>query len=285
MKVFVTGNKGHLGSKIETLLQGQGHEIVGFDKADDPVQDIGDTDLMIRAMVGCDMVVHCAAIPHPDLGGFGQYMTANVQGSVNVFAAESRNKVKRVVYLSSTGFYGCDTWGRLFPAYFPIDEAHPIASMPGRSLGNLAAYNQSKVMAEQALAWFGSHRTFEAIALRLAPANPKSWQYQGRWTWQDYCRDYRETGKNWKRGCFFSNCHPDYAAGAVVKAVEAEGPFWYEPFNICDRYTHRGINVHEFLEQEYPSVPVRSELGPHDSLVSCEKAQQELRYVPCQDLE
>lgn len=283
MKVFVTGSRGHLGHRIVQLLQEE-HDVVGFDKADDKKQDIGDTDLMIRAMVGCDMVVHCAAIPHPHHGGFGQYVLTNVNGSINVFAAASRNNVKRVVYLSSSGFYGCDTIGRLFPAYFPIDEAHPIASRPARSAGLLSAYNQSKVMAEQALAWFGANRAFEAIVLRLAPANPKAWQYQGALTWQDHCRDYRETGRNWKRGCFFSNCHPDYAAAAVVRAVEAAGPFWYEPFNICDLYTHADIDVHAFLKQEYPSVPVHVELGPHDSLISCAKAMRELGYVPCQDL-
>lgn len=286
MKIFITGDLGKLGRRIAHLLV-KDHQVVGYDWTSDPAQDIRDLDRLIAAMqkYGCDCVVHAAGIPHPKQGGIGNYFDVNVKGSFNVFAAAEHCMVQRVVYLSSTGFYGCDMKGFLTPAYFPIDEAHPIASQPGQGLGKLSAYNQSKVMAEQALAWFGTNGVFEAIALRLAPANPKSWQYDGAYTWRDHCESYRKTGDNWIRGCFFSNCDPEYVASAVELAVQSSHSFGYEPFNICDLYTHRDVDVQKFIAQEYPGIRLQKELGPHDSLISCRKAMEVLGYEPCTDLE
>lgn len=284
MKILITGDMGHLGSRASKLLVEAGHEVVGYDIQRSETEDIADRQNLKRAMWGCQCVIHAAAIPHPKHGGFRHYFNVNVTGSANVFGVASECDVQRVVYLSSTGFYGCDTQGRLEPSYFPIDEAHPIASQPGRAFGKLDAYNQSKVMAEQALAWFGTNEEFEAIALRIAPANPKARQYRGGYTWQEYCEDYNATGDNWARGCLFSNAHPDYVAQAIVLAVEVPGPFRYEPFNITDRYTHKMVNVRAFLKQEYPNVLAKG-LHPHASLITPKKAMEILGFEPCEDLE
>ena len=285
MKILITGDMGHLGSRARALLEERGHEVVGFDVRRSDGEDIMNRQNLKQAMWGCQCVVHAAAIPHPKHGGFRHYFNVNVVGSVNVFGVASECNVQRIIYLSSTGFYGCDTQGRLEPAYFPIDEAHPIASRPGRAFGKLDAYNQSKVMAEQALAWYGTNEEFEAVALRIAPANTKAWQYRGGHTWQEHCEDYRQHGDNWMRGCFFSNAHPDYVARAIMLAVEAPGPFWYEPFNITDFYTHRTVNVRDFLEQEYPNVPVKERLHPHASLITPKKAMEILDFEPCEEVE
>jgi len=285
MKILITGDMGHLGNRARALLEERGHEVVGFDIQRDTGEDIANRRNLKRAMWGCECVVHAAAIPHPKHGGFRRYFEVNVVGTVNVLEVAAGVNVRRVVYTSSTGFYGCDTQGRIQPAYFPIDEAHPIASRPGRATGKLEIYNQSKVMAEQVLAWFGTNQKFEAIALRIAPANTKAWQYRGGYTWQDYCKDYHEHGDNWVRGCLFSNAHPDYIARAIVLAVEAEGPFWYEPFNITDRYVHKMVDVPAFLAQEYPDVPVREKMGSHDSLITPRRAMEVLGFEPCEDLE
>jgi len=287
MRIFITGNRGNLGKRIGKLAGLGGHDVFGYDISSDKAQDIRDLDRLIKVMKAAqpEIVIHCAGIPHPKRGGLGAYLSVNVQGSANVFEAADHAGARRVVYLSSTGYYGCDGIGHLEPAYFPIDEAHPVAAMPGRFTGKLSAYDQSKVMVEQALAWYGTQYVFEAVALRLAPANTKAWQYPGDYTWRDYCEDYRVTGDNWKRGCFFSNVHPDFAAKAALLAAEAKGPFWYEPFNITDKYTHGSIDVIEFLEQEYPGVKRTKKIKAHDSLITPAKAMKVLKFKPCEDLE
>lgn len=276
-RVFLTGDLGHLGSRIADLLK-QDYEIIGFDLRYSPRENLSNYEYLKERMRGCEYVVHAAAIPHPLLGTIERYVEVNVLGSFNVMRAAAENKVKRFIFISSTAYYGCDINGRLIPAYLPIDEAHPIAAIEGRSEGKLDAYNQSKVMAEQLLAYYGTNKLFQAISLRLAPANRKADQYPAD-------KDWRQEGPiKWRRGCFYSNCHPDFAVQAVKLALEAPGEFWYEAFNIVDKYTHESINVHEFLAKEYPDVPVRGELSPHQSLISPAKAERVLGFKPCEDL-
>ena len=163
------------------------------------------------------------------------------------------------------------------PEYFPLDESHPIASIPGRAEGNLDAYNQSKVMAEQLLAYFGTNHFFEAVSLRLAPANSKADQYPAD-------RDFWHTKPGYRRGCFYSNVDPESVIQAIRLALQSSEVFGYEPFNVVDKHVHESINVHDFLAKEYPGVPVRGELSPHQALISSEKAQKILGFKPCEDL-
>lgn len=292
MRILLTGHKGHIGSRAMKLLEDAGHEVIGFDKAENDHQQLTNRSAVMRAVkeAHCEILVHCAGIPHPKHGGLRQYYEINVGGSMNVFEAAAtysrEYEVRRVIYASSVGFYGTDsitTNLKLYPEHFPIDESHPIASRYGSGrFQKLDAYNQSKVMAEQILAYYGSQRIFEAIALRFAPANAKSWQYKGGFTWQQYNEDYRKTGDNWTRGCFFTNVHPDYAAQAIKLAVEAPGSFWYEAFNITDLYAPEMLDVEAFLKQEYPDVPTYLR-SPKHSLISCSKAMLTFGFTPCED--
>ena len=270
--ILVTGDEGKLGGLVKGLL---GDEAKGYDLQRG--QDILDSGALVGAMDGCEMVVHCAGIPHPNAGDFVDYARTNVWGTINILEAARALKVKRVVYFSSTAYYGCNVAGKLNPLYLPIDEAHPPANCEGRSMGMLDAYNQSKVMAEQALAWYGTQGLVQTVALRCAPANPKSGQYPDGFDWRS-CTDYR-------RGGFWANCHPDYAAKAAVLAVRHEGPFWYEAFNLCDRYVPACVDLTAFLLAEYPdlqrSMIFRSREG--HSLFDTTKAQKVLGWEPCDE--
>lgn len=273
-QILLTGDLGKLGRFIANAVEHE-YRIVGFDCKYSPREDLSRFELLEQKMLNCEQVVHAAAIPHPGHGDIKDYVTHNVVGTLNVLRAAHAAGVKRVIYLSSTAYYGCNIRGRLTPAYFPIDEQHPIASIKGRGTGGLDEYNQSKVMAEQLVAYYGTNQMLETVALRLAPANSKCESYESDFDWRK-CDDYR-------RGCFFANAHPEAVAQAVKRALDAKGPFWYEPYNIVDRYTHESVDVQEFLSSEYPDVTVRTELTPHMALVDCSKAMRELGYKPCGD--
>ncbi len=279
MNILITGDKGKIGGLARGLLEQAGHDVSGFDIERDRDENILTARSLMWAMEDVDVVVHCAAIPHPRHGGPGRYFDINVHGTKFVLEMAARQKVRRVVYTSSTAYYGCGIReGRILPLYLPIDERHPPASTsPHLYEGKLEIYDISKVMAEQLLRFYGSQQTMETVVLRIAPANTKAWQYREGFDWRE--------DDSWKRGCLFSNCHPDYAAQAIVRAVEAEGPFWGEAFNIMDRYTHRSIDVHEFIQREYPLVPVAKSLRENDSLITPWKAMEVLGFEPCEELE
>ena len=275
-RVLVTGSCGTLGSRLVEFLGKEGYDVIGYDIKVDPSEDLSNYELLKDRMAGCQFVVHTAAIPHPRLGSIKDYFEMNVVGSFNVMRAAAAKKVKRFIYFSSGAYYGWDIKGKLWPAYFPIDEAHPIASMPGRAEGLLSAYDQSKVMAEQLLAWYGTNKVFEAISLRIAPANKKADQYPADGSWL--------SDPGFRRRGLWTNFNPDMIGEVVKCALEASGEFWYEPFNICDKYAHERTNVKAFLTYEYPDVPVKCDLSDNSSLLTPAKAERMLGFKPCEDV-
>jgi nucleoside-diphosphate-sugar epimerase len=274
-KVFLTGDLGVLGSLVADRLK-HDYEIIGYDLRGSSSENLSNFRALSLKMKGCEYVVHAAAIPHPNKGSIQDYVNVNVLGTLNVLKAAEANNVKRVIYISSTAYYGCDIQGKLLPAYFPIDESHPIASIQGYSVGGLDRYNQSKVMSEQLLAYYGTNKLFQVVILRLAPSNRKSNSYPSDFNWRE-CTD-------WRRGCFFTNCDPLSVVDAIDLAINYPGELWYEAFNIADKYVHESIDVREFLKEEYPTVEIRKELGPHSQLIDTTKAEQVLGFIPSRDL-
>lgn len=273
-RVLVTGDIGRLGSIVAAVLKAD-YEVVGFDMKAGRSEQLRNYGLLKKRMDGCQFVVHTAAIPHPALGTIESFFETNVIGSFNVMRAAAANKVKRVIYFSSIGYYGTAVDVRLKPAYFPIDEGFPIASMEGRAEGMLDAYSQSKVMAEQLLAWYGTHKIFEAIALRLSPVATKAVRFPPDGSWK---------AKRSPQSSFWTNLNPNSISEVVKRALEAPGEFWYEAFNICDKYAPECIDVKTFLAEEYPDVPVKGDLTDNQSLITPAKAERMLGFKPCEDV-
>ena len=62
MKIFVTGHKGYLGSEFVKAYK-KDYEVVGYDHKDG--EDLLDYAKLKHKMIGCEQVVHLAAIPKP----------------------------------------------------------------------------------------------------------------------------------------------------------------------------------------------------------------------------
>ena len=185
-----------------------------------------------------------------------------MQGTYNVLKAAKENKIKRLIYLSSTAYYGCDIKGRLHPLYFPIDESHPIASSDGLSTGMLDEYGQSKVMAEQLCAYFGTNKIFEVVVLRSGPANTNE---------QQYPKDFDWNNKGYQRGAFWVNNDPKNIVHVISKVLPSKRKFYYEVYNVVNPITDLKIPVKVFLKKEYPKVPVNIDLKNNDSLIDTRK--------------
>jgi nucleoside-diphosphate-sugar epimerase len=151
MRVLVTGARGQVGRAAVPALRAAGHEVVATDlheprygfpppdavpyvKAD--LTDAG----QVYALVGgasdgegrkagrFDAVVHAAAIPAPGRHAPHVVFTNNLTAMFNVVEACVRWGVPRLVNLSSESVPGHLFAERpFFPAYLPVDEAHPVA--------------------------------------------------------------------------------------------------------------------------------------------------------------
>lgn len=117
MRYFLTGSSGQVGSFLTSLLHGQGHEVLGFDRAAGPgagiryqgvAGDICDPDTIAGVVAGggFDAVFHLAGLngmqpPH-------DIQRVNVDGTANLLAAMTglKARVPRFIFMSSSAIYG-----------------------------------------------------------------------------------------------------------------------------------------------------------------------------------
>ncbi|MFN3191986.1 MAG: SDR family oxidoreductase [Aureliella sp.] len=122
-KVLVTGGAGFIGSHIATALVKRGDKVrildnlcTGFKHNLEHVAgdvefvegDVGDEDAVARAMAGCELVFHQAALASVPMSLENPLATnqACVTGTVNVLNQAVKAGVKRVVYAASSSAYG-----------------------------------------------------------------------------------------------------------------------------------------------------------------------------------
>ena len=161
MHIFITGVAGFLGSNLaehflkkdykvsgnDTLMGGSMENISHLHKLNFYKTKCEDLDGMTKIMKGVDVICHSAAYAHEGLSSVSPKLVCenNVVGSVSVFTAGIRNKVKRIVYCSSMARYGNSK-----TPYKEDQEVKPADP-----------YGVSKVAAEQILKILANTHGFE----------------------------------------------------------------------------------------------------------------------------
>jgi uronate dehydrogenase len=104
-KIAVTGANGTIGTRLCADLE-RDHEIVRIDLQDADVNgDVRDFDAMLRALHGCETVIHLAGVVAVDADWDSVYGT-NIGGTYNVYEAARRNGLRRIVFASSNHCVG-----------------------------------------------------------------------------------------------------------------------------------------------------------------------------------
>ncbi len=160
--ILVTGGGGFLGSALVRMLRAEGHAVRSLTRRSYPELDalgvaqfqgdVADSEVVSRAMVGCQTVFHVAAKAGL-WGPYSQYHRTNVVGTENVLASCREHKVQRLIYTSSPSvvFTGHDLEG--------VDESVPYASHYD------AAYPATKAIAEK-LVLANNNSTLATVSLR-----------------------------------------------------------------------------------------------------------------------
>ena len=123
--------------------------------------DIRDPHGMKKAMMGCDVVFHLAAliaIPYsyhsPDT-----YIDTNIKGTLNILQAARQLSTQKVVHTSTSEVYGT-------AQFVPITEEHPLQPQ--------SPYSASKIGADQmALSFYNSFDTPVTIARPFNTYGPR----------------------------------------------------------------------------------------------------------------
>lgn len=142
--VLITGGTGFLGCHLARRLLKEEYEVTLFDIAPLDAKDligkvtiikgdIRDKSTITKALKGQNFVIHAAAAL-PIQFTKEAIFSVNVNGTENVLNAAQQNKVKRVVFISTTAVYGV-------PKHLPETETSPLKP--------IGFYGESKLAAEK----------------------------------------------------------------------------------------------------------------------------------------
>lgn len=267
MKILVTGNKGRIGSVIERQLLGQGHTVVGFDRADG--SDIRDGQAVRTAAQGCDAVIHLASLLGRPDDDPDETMAVGVLGTWHVLMAAKEQQMQRVVYFSSVNALGI-FMGEKEPDYLPIDDAHP--PRPGRP------YGIAKRLAEEMCHHFTEETGIATVCLR-PPAVFFAESIARVRAWRSEQPDF-EMNPFWEYGAF---CHAEDVARAAVLALSCPDP-GHVTILLCADDVSSDQPSRALAQKVHPSVPWRGgaeyEAEPRRALLSNARAKKVLGWRP-----
>jgi UDP-glucose 4-epimerase len=273
MRIAVTGSSGKLGTVVVRELKAAGHEVIGLDvtgrRGADFVQvDLTDYGQVIDALTavgdrhdGFDALVHLAAIPAPGIRPDVETFRNNVLSTFHVFWAAVRLGITKIVSASSETVQGLPF--DVPPPYIPVDEDYPARPESVYSL----VKHLEETMAVELVRW---HPEVSITALRFSNVMVPD----------DYAEfpsfDADPTQRKWN---LWSYIDARDGAQAVLRALEV-APAGFDHFLIAAADTVMSRPGAELVAEVFPGVPVRGDLGEHESLFSTAKAQRLLGYRP-----
>lgn len=116
-KILITGVNGLLGVNTSLMLLEEGFNVVGLYRDKEKFKfvrhnrlelikgDISDVNCLNNITHNCSYVVHIAALTDQNLD-YEQYYKTNVLGTKNIVSSCIKNKVKKIIYISTANVFG-----------------------------------------------------------------------------------------------------------------------------------------------------------------------------------
>jgi UDP-glucose 4-epimerase len=150
LRVFVTGNKGFVGTNLINRLKGKIQIVPTSQKSHERI-DILERNLL-QTLENVDIIIHLASktsILNSIVNPYDTYLT-NLVGTLNVLDFAKQNNVSKIINIS-TYVYGT-------PRYLPIDELHPVNPH--------SPYTKSKVLGEKLCEYYAQDFQIDIVTLR-----------------------------------------------------------------------------------------------------------------------
>ncbi len=273
--VVLTGGSGKLGRVCLTHLLEHGYQVTNVDlvrPAEDlspfvqaDLTDMGQAMEVLHAIDDrhrdIDAVVHLGAVPAPGMQPGAELFRNNTISTFNVFSAARHFGVRNVVWASSETVLGLpfDTP----PPYVPVDEEYTPRPESAYSLSKTVG----EEMARQFCRW---EPEMKIIGLRFSNVMLPG-DYAAFPGFEDH-----PASRKWN---LWSYIDARDASQGVRLALEADLA-GADIFIIANADTVMTRPVTELMAEFYPGVPWQHEVGPHDTLLSIDKARRVLGYAP-----
>ena len=165
-RVLVIGGAGYIGSHVAQVLCDGGYEVRIFDDFSNGLErrvagrfsdvvkaDVLDREALLEAMDGIDSVIHLAAkkAVEESVSNPLKYYENNVGGTLNILAAMSARKVKRIVFSSTAAVYAPNEKSE-------IEETDLVSP--------LSPYGATKAISEELIKNVGIAEGFSTVSLR-----------------------------------------------------------------------------------------------------------------------
>jgi nucleoside-diphosphate-sugar epimerase len=245
---LVTGGAGYFGTLLVDELVKQGKRVRIFDVHDADVPagvekiraDIRDPAAVVRACEGVDVIHHNVALV-PLAKDKEAFFAVNEGGTKNLLEAAKKQKVRKVVSMSSSAVYGA-------PDRNPVDDDTPLR--PGED------YGKAKLAAEALC------REYARQGVDVTLIRPRTIMGHGRLGIMQILFEWIRQGRNipvlGRGDNVYQFVHADDLASACLKAAERPGPATYnvgaEKFGTM-REVLEGLVAHAGTGSRVVSVP------------------------------
>lgn len=291
MKIICTGFSGFIGSHLTDRLLHEGHEVIGIDRSIkwQNVFNNGHPNLKIYhenimgniadLFKGVEVVFHLAALTRPQWSIKYPYETTetNVMATIRVLEHAKNNKVKRVVFMSSSNIYG------------EVDQYPTPEDIKPNPMNT---YALSKLIGEQYCELFHKLYGLEWNACRPFNAYGTRMPFSGIYT--SAVATFIDVLKNDKPLQMFGNGEQrrdfiyidDVVSQLILMATsEVHG----EAFN-CGSGTNTSINelldmIQKIMGKDIKPERIPAQYEPSQTLAEISKANRKLNWKPTISLE
>ena len=274
-KILVTGGSGKAGrATIKKLLE-KNYKVFNVDIESTSEFDVPFTRVDLESFgqtmeavtqiddrnKGIDAIIHQAAIPAPGLYPNHKTFRVNTLSTYNVFQCAEIMKINNIVWASSETVLGLpfDT----YPPYVPADEDYP--PLPESS------YSLSKVMGEElARQYCRRNKDMKIIGLRYSNIMEEN-DYES-------FRDFQEDPyvRKWN---FWGYIDSRDVGQACLLSLQSDLK-GADNFIIAANDTVMEKSNTELLNEVFPNINMKKEVGTNDTLLSIEKAKKILGFNP-----
>ena len=273
MRIALTGANGKLGSVVERELRDRGHEVVALDivgprRAGFTRLDLTDYGAVVDALSAIDErhnglngVVHLGAVPAPGLETDIATFQNNMLATFHVIQAARRAGIRRIVTASSETVLGLPF--ETPPPYVPVDEEYDTRP---ESVYSLTKHLEEE-LARKVVRWDAE---LSITALRFSNVMVPD-DYEGFAAFQS-----DPASRRWN---LWGYIDARDAAQAVDLALRRAAP-GFDRFIIAAADTVMERANASLLDEFFPGVERRGDIGEHATLLSIDRARRVLGYDP-----